>query len=287
MTDNGLAALAAAMHKRLAIHGRYTPKCICNFDAAAILGERGVFLPDGLGRESCDPPCGDCCREHPHWSHVHSDQFGARPPTVRETLERLGLPQTTGRIPPEIVHPAPFADDNPYATIATLRAALDDQYRETPPCPFCGHREHRDDICEQDLGEHGECQCADTRPRSDLAAASDLLCKYIDQTAEQAATIATLRAALEDMVRQFAYWTESAGGIWTGGLSTLEDAFVVLGWDDPHPLPDRRCDEPGCMKDATCGWPTRPGGTGPNGGYRRTCGDHMRAALAAAREVTP
>jgi len=137
MTDNGLAALAAAMHKRLAIHGRYTPKCICNFDAAAILGERGVFLPDGLGRESCDPPCGDCCREHPHWSHVHSDQFGARPPTVRETLERLGLPQTTGRIPPEIVHPAPFADDNPAlveairqiallnAEIATLRAALE------------------------------------------------------------------------------------------------------------------------------------------------------------------
>ena len=22
------------------------------------------------------------------------------------------------------------------------------------------------------------------------------------------------------------------------------------------------------------GWPTRPGGTGPNGGYRRTCWDH-------------
>ena len=47
------------------------------------------------------------------------------------------------------------------------------------------------------LGERGVFQCADTRPRSDLAAASDLLCKYIDQTAEQAATIATLRAALD------------------------------------------------------------------------------------------
>ncbi len=82
-------------------------------------------------------------------------------------------------------------------------------------------------------------------------------------------------------MRQFAYWTESAGGIWTGGLSTLENAFDVLGWEDPHPLPDRRCDEPGCMKDATCGWPTRPGGTGLNGGYRRTCGDHMRAAKEA------
>ena len=40
----------------------------------------------------------------------------------------------------------------------------------------------------------------DTRPRSDLAAASDLLCKYIDQTAEQAATIATLRAALDGLI---------------------------------------------------------------------------------------
>jgi len=29
------------------------------------------------------------------------------------------------------------------------------------------------------------------------------------------------------------------------------------------------CDEPGCTKDATCGWPT------PDGGYRRTCAEHM------------
>ena len=38
-----------------------------------------------------------------------------------------------------------------------------------------------------------------------------------------------------------------------------------------------RCDEPGCEREATCGWPSRPGGTGPNGGYRRTCGPHMEA----------
>lgn len=83
------------------------------------------------------------------------------------------------------------------------------------------------------------------------------------------------REALEGMVTQFAYWSESAGGYHTGGLSALEDAFDVLGWDDPHPAPEARCDEPGCMAQATCGWPTRPGGTGPNGGYRRTCGPHM------------
>jgi len=40
-----------------------------------------------------------------------------------------------------------------------------------------------------------------------------------------------------------------------------------------------RCDEPGCEREATCGWPSRPGGTGPNGGYRRTCGEHMRNAI--------
>ena len=99
---------------------------------------------------------------------------------------------------------------------------------------------------------------------------------------EQAAALAALRAALEDMVRQFAYWSNSAGGIYTGGLSALEEAFDVLGWDDPYPLPDRRCDEPGCMEDGTMGWPTRPGGTGLNGGYRTTCWGHSDIGKARA-----
>lgn len=30
------------------------------------------------------------------------------------------------------------------------------------------------------------------------------------------------------------------------------------------------CDEPGCERRATCGWP------GKNGGYRRTCFDHSQ-----------
>ena len=77
------------------------------------------------------------------------------------------------------------------------------------------------------------------------------------------------REALEDMVHQFAYWSDSAGGYMTGGLSALETAFAVLGWEDPHPYPDGRCDEPGCLKQASMGtpvpMPTR---------YRRTCWDH-------------
>lgn len=31
------------------------------------------------------------------------------------------------------------------------------------------------------------------------------------------------------------------------------------------------CDEPGCERDATCGWPTKAAD------YRRTCYDHMKA----------
>ena len=87
-----------------------------------------------------------------------------------------------------------------------------------------------------------------------------------------------LREALEDMTCQFACWTPGPNpGLTTGGLSTLEDAFDALGWAEPHDVPERRCDEPGCAEEATCGWPARPGGTGPNGGYRRTCHRHMAA----------
>lgn len=80
-----------------------------------------------------------------------------------------------------------------------------------------------------------------------------------------------VRLALEDMVRQFAYWSEKAGGYWTGGLSALEEAFDVLGWEDPHPAPEARCGIEGCMLQATCGWPTATG-------YVRGCGHHYREA---------
>jgi hypothetical protein len=47
MTDNGLAALAAALHGLLC--GGLTHQLFSHDPfAAAILGERGVFLPDGL-----------------------------------------------------------------------------------------------------------------------------------------------------------------------------------------------------------------------------------------------
>ena len=85
-----------------------------------------------------------------------------------------------------------------------------------------------------------------------------------------------LRETLGSMVNQFAYWSDSVGGFTTGGLSALEGAFEALGWEDPHPQPDMRCDEPGCMKQQCIGSPTPTG-------YRSMCSDHGFPFLADLR----
>ena len=77
-----------------------------------------------------------------------------------------------------------------------------------------------------------------------------------------------LRDFAEAVARQWGY--VSNRHIWTGGLSTLEEAFAILGWDDPHPLPEGdplACDEPGCDKASSSGWPSASG-------YRHTCHEH-------------
>ena len=100
--------------------------------------------------------------------------------------------------------------------------------------------------------------------------------------------IAELQDALESMVCQFAYWSEGVGGYTTGGLSALEEAFEVLGWEDPHPAPEARCDEPGCMKQRTCGTPKIQGmGTAEGGEYRWTCHDHTLTAERAKPKGWP
>ena len=78
----------------------------------------------------------------------------------------------------------------------------------------------------------------------------------------------TYRAALANMACQFACWAR--GGLVTSGLSALEEAFEVLGWSEPHKVPEMVCDEPGCDEEATCGIPTPAG-------YRRVCGRCYRA----------
>ena len=80
-----------------------------------------------------------------------------------------------------------------------------------------------------------------------------------------------LKDALIGMVQQFAYWSDTAGGYTTGGLSALEDAFSILGWSDPMPIPGARCQIVGCNRQATCGTPTPEG-------YRRLCGEHYTEA---------
>ena len=82
--------------------------------------------------------------------------------------------------------------------------------------------------------------------------------------------IAELTEALDDMAAQFGYWVKGEPpGLSTGGLSALEVAFGVLGWDDPHPAPALECDQAGCGERATCGFTS-------SGGYRRTCERHYR-----------
>jgi len=81
------------------------------------------------------------------------------------------------------------------------------------------------------------------------------------------------KSALIEMVWQFAYQGVKDGKLilHTGGTSALEEAFEVLGWDDPHYVPDTdgmNCQWPGCPEWATCGKPTPEG-------YKRYCGKHF------------
>jgi hypothetical protein len=83
-----------------------------------------------------------------------------------------------------------------------------------------------------------------------------------------------VREALEDMVYQFGYYTVKDGqpAIGTGGLSALEEAFEVLGWDDPYVIPDPVwCDAP-----VTPRCPNRPtSGTPTPDGYKHFCHEHF------------
>ena len=92
--------------------------------------------------------------------------------------------------------------------------------------------------------------------------------EHLEQLAAAQERERTLRDALDNMVRQFA--CTANGKRSTGGLSTLEQAFEVLGLDDPHSLDTKEmCDEPGCNAPRTCGWPS-------SAGYRNTCGKHYK-----------
>ena len=70
-----------------------------------------------------------------------------------------------------------------------------------------------------------------------------------------------IKGFAEDVAYQFGYYFPIKDILYisTGGLSTLERAFDILGWNDPHPVPECECEVPGCHERANCGTPTKDG----------------------------
>lgn len=100
----------------------------------------------------------------------------------------------------------------------------------------------------------------------------------LDELREMVEAGKTLREFAEDVARQFGYHGTTSDGrpaYTTGGLSTLEWAWSLLGWPDPRPAPECECQEDGCHEWATGGRPT------PDG-YKWLCGRHFAAYEARA-----
>lgn len=98
----------------------------------------------------------------------------------------------------------------------------------------------------------------------------ELLRRAADALDVDAVEVADMREFAEDVVYQFGYYCQNGGRlhITHGGLSTLEHAFDILGWKNPHPVPECECQIEGCYEHATCGTHTADG-------YKRVCGKHM------------
>lgn len=78
-----------------------------------------------------------------------------------------------------------------------------------------------------------------------------------------------MREFAKDVAYQFGYYCQNGGRlhITHGGLSTLEWAFDILGWENPHPVPECECEIDGCHEHATCGAHTADG-------YKWMCSKH-------------
>jgi hypothetical protein len=65
------------------------------------------------------------------------------------------------------------------------------------------------------------------------------------------------KEAIESLIYQFGYRGVKGGKpcIGTGGLSALEFAFSVIGWDDPHFVQEEgnTCEIDGCMEEPSSG----------------------------------
>lgn len=100
---------------------------------------------------------------------------------------------------------------------------------------------------------------------------TDILSILDEAPTVDAVEVADMKEFAEDVVYQFGYYCQNGGRlhITHGGLSTLEHAFDILEWENPHPVPECECEVEGCHEHATCGTPTADG-------YKRMCGKHYR-----------
>lgn len=107
---------------------------------------------------------------------------------------------------------------------------------------------------------------ATQRPDWTRLAATDLPA-LVEAAAQE---IEALRSAVEGLIEYYARWSDAVGGYSTGGLCVLQHAFRALGWTDPRPCPNARCDESGCMERGCYSWPTS------DGRRRHTCAPHAK-----------
>ena len=137
-------------------------------------------------------------------------------------------------------------------------------------CQFCGEGACCEHYCDNTFPV-----CDDKAIYDRLAAIEDILGdEYgLERLRELVEVHDTLREFAEDVARQFGYHGTTPDGrpaYTTGGLSTLEWAWSLLGWPDPKPAPECECQEDGCHEWATGGRPT------PDG-YKWLCGRHFAA----------
>ena len=130
------------------------------------------------------------------------------------------------------------------------------------------------EVCERQ-GDDGCKTCPIAKAFDRLASIEDILGDEYDleRLRELVEVHDTLREFAEDVARQFGYHGTTPDGrpaYTTGGLSTLEWAWSLLGWPDPKPAPECECQEDGCHEWATGGRPT------PDG-YKWLCGRHFAA----------
>ena len=99
----------------------------------------------------------------------------------------------------------------------------------------------------------------------------EILCIIDEQPTVDEVPVDDMREFAADVAYQFGYYCNTGGRLCLshGGLSTLEWAFDILGWENLHPVPECECEIDGCHEHATCGVQTKDG-------YKRMCDNHCR-----------